>query len=64
MPEWGYMVDVDLLIREMLALKASLEDFSKRMEKVENELFDNRPVVALCGHSGCTGHYSSDVVCV
>lgn len=39
MPEWGYMIDPDQLIKEMLALKASLEDFSKRMDRVEDSLF-------------------------
>jgi hypothetical protein len=64
MPEWGYMVDPDQLIKEMLALKISLEDFSKRMEKVESVLFNKPPRIIYCGHPGCGGHYESYIACV
>ena len=57
MPEWGYMVDPDQLIREMLALKASLEDFAKRMDRVEDVLFkDEAHRIDYSGHPGCGGH--------
>lgn len=56
MPEWGYMVDPDQLIRELLALKASLEDFAKRMDRVENALFkDQARRLDYCGHPDCHG---------
>lgn len=57
MPEWGYMVDPDLLIKELLDLKVKLEDFSKRMDRVESALFkDEAHRVDYCGHPGCIGH--------
>ena len=60
MPEWGTMIDPDHLIREMLALKASLEDFSKRMDRVEDALFkDQADSCTYCGHPRCTGHTRS-----
>ena len=57
MVNWGTMIDPDQLIKELLDLKASLEDFSKRMDRVEDVLFKNQAHrVDYCGHPGCTGH--------
>ena len=57
MPEWGNMIDPDHLVKEMLALKSSLEDFSKRMEKVEDVLFANQGASCYyCADPDCTGH--------
>lgn len=57
MPEWGTMVDPEQLIRELLDLKLKLEDFAKRMERVEDALFEgNKSPLAHCGYPGCPGH--------
>lgn len=54
---WENKINPDELIKEMLALKASLEEFAKRMDRVEDVLFkDQAHRVHYCGHVGCTGH--------
>lgn len=60
MPNWGNMVDPDQLIKEMLALKASLEDFAERMDRVEDALFKNQAhSCADCGYFRCDDHSRS-----
>jgi hypothetical protein len=53
MPEWGTMIDPDQLVKEMLALKASLEDFAKRMDRVESVLFDQAQEPSRCADPSC-----------
>lgn len=53
---WASRIDPDELIKEMLALKASLEDFANRMERVERVLFENQTHRTYrCGTPGCDG---------
>ena len=57
MPEWGAMIDPDQLIKEMLDLKVKLEDFSKRMERVESALFIEASARCIdCGYYRCDDH--------
>ena len=53
MPEWGAMIDPDQLIKEMLDLKVKLEDFSKRMERVESVLFNQAQELPRCSDPNC-----------